>query len=364
MAKKITKPVPAISANTQLFHRAVRHAVMIERLKNTEVRAVMNLLNTQVLPDLLSQIDIRLSQAAMGMRKLNYADARLSAMRQTIRSIMDTGMRSVSDMMRGRLLALADVEAKFQVAAMRGAITVPFDFIAPSPATLRAVVSAKPFNGAILSDWFDSISRVSQDRISRAINVGIVEGESVPDLVRRIRGTAASAFGDGAAGAIRRDVEAVVRTSVNYVSTEAREQTYAANEGVIDGVQIVATLDTRTCPTCMDQDGKVYDIDNGWRPPGHYNCRCTTVPVLKSWKKLGIKASEADASTRASMDGQVPSTMTYGQWLKTQPEDVQNEALGPTRAGLFRAGKVSIDGFVDDRGRQLTLEQIKRREGI
>lgn len=48
--------------------------------------------------------------------------------------------------------------------------------------------------------------------------------------------------------------------------------------------------------------------------------------------------------------------MTYEDWLKTQPDDVVRDILGPTRFGLYKAG-TPIDSFVTD-GRMLTLEQV------
>jgi hypothetical protein len=114
----------------------------------------------------------------------------------------------------------------------------------------------------------------------------------------------------------------------------------------------------------MSLDGTTYPVDQGPRPPAHHQCRSTTVPVVKSWKELGIDLKEAPPGTRASMNGQVPSKLTYPQWLKRQPAAIQREALGPTRAALFRSGRLTIDRFVDQRGRPLSLKQIRQREQL
>ena len=76
-----------------------------------------------------------------------------------------------------------------------------------------------------------------------------------------------------------------------------------------------------------------------------HNCRSTTVPVTKSWKKLGIDLEEIPAGTRASMNGQVPETLTYYEWLKTQSKNIQNEVLGIKKGELFRQGKLSITAY-------------------
>ncbi len=79
--------------------------------------------------------------------------------------------------------------------------------------------------------------------------------------------------------------------------------------------------------------------------------------MIKSWKELGFNISDLDAGTRASMDGQVPASETYQSWLEKQPKAVQDEALGPEKADLFRNG-LTVDRFVAD-GRTLTLDQLR-----
>ena len=92
------------------------------------------------------------------------------------------------------------------------------------------------------------------------------------------------------------------------------------------------------------------------------NCRCTTAPVLKSAAELGLPLEEFPAGTRASMDGQVSADLTYTEWLKRQPASVQDEALGPTRGDLFRAGLDEPSAYVTRQGRERTLKEMRRME--
>jgi hypothetical protein len=154
----------------------------------------------------------------------------------------------------------------------------------------------------------------------------------------------------------------VVRTATNHFTTQAREITYAENADVVKGVRWVSTLDTRTSFTCIDLDGRVFEPGVGPRPPAHYNCRSTTVPILKSWKELGLSLPDSPAGTRASMDGQVPSTLTYRDWLSRQPTGIQNEVLGPKLGPLFRAGR--LERLTDRNLRPLTVREVLHREGI
>ena len=346
-----------ISANTYLADRTIRRAVYIERLKTGQVRRLMNILNRDVLPAIDAQLYSRL--ARLDGQRFKPSDARLAALRKAIGDILDDGAGKLYAAAAQSLRELAMAEAHFVVTSTKAAIPVAVDFISPSPGVLRQLVTKSPFEGDLLKEWFFDLSRRHQRLISKAINAGLVQGESIPQLVRRIRGTSEAAFGDGTAGEIRRNVEAVARTATQHVVTGAREETFRANEDVIKGVQIVSALDTRVCETCMAQDGEVYDVGEGQRPPFHWNCRCTVVPVLKSWKELGFDLKELEPGARASMNGQVAGTTTYGEWLKRQPAAVQDEVLGQGKAKLFRGGQVEIDQFVDDRGRPLTLKQLK-----
>lgn len=84
--------------------------------------------------------------------------------------------------------------------------------------------------------------------------------------------------------------------------------------------------------------------------------------MTKSFRDLGIDIDELSPGTRASMDGQVPADTTYGQWLKRQSAARQDDVLGPTRGALFRRGGLTIDKFADERGRELTLAELRERD--
>ena len=70
---------------------------------------------------------------------------------------------------------------------------------------------------------------------------------------------------------------------------------------------------------------------------------------------------ELSPSTRASMDGQVPQSTTYQKFLEGKSASRQDEILGPTRGKLFRAG-MTVERFVDNKGRELTIAQLKARD--
>jgi len=101
-----------------------------------------------------------------------------------------------------------------------------------------------------------------------------------------------------------------------------------------------------------------------------HNCRSVLSPLTKSWAELraqykGDKRKRKDLlepippQTRASMDGKVPKDWKYTDWLKNQSDSMQNSILGPKRADLFRAGKItSMVQLLDQHGNFLTVKDL------
>lgn len=344
------------NVNEQILENAIRHAVNLEQLKNSEVRKLIKFFNTEVEPDIVAQIEKSLGRGT-------FTEARLKDLRKANKAIVTSGYKQLQKDCSASLKDIGVTEAEWNQAMLKKTVPVEFDFKTPHLGTLKANIANSPCHGKLLSEWFDGLSRQTASRVSQQINIGIANGESIYHITRRIRGTRAAGYADGILQESRRNIESVVRTAVSHSANRSSEEVYKANTDMIKGVQLVATLDSKTTEICMSYDGKVYNVDDGPRPPFHHQCRTRTVPVIKSWKELGIDLKEAPAGTRASMNGQVSAKKTYPQWLKSQSAKVQNEALGPTRAKLFREGKVTVDKFTKD-GRLLSLQELRKREGL
>jgi len=354
------------SVNQDLLDRALIHGHTLERFSAGEVNKIIKFLNRDVLPDAVDKLEGRLRRIKQyGWDRGPATTKRLREMIAGTNETVRAGIQDAGKTLREDLKGLAVTEAEWQTRALRAATKgMGLGFVSPNVGRLHSILTSRPMQGALLSKWWDGVGKAAQRDITRQLSIGIAQGEPVDTIVRRLVGTRAAAFGDGAFGAIRRNVRATVRTAANHVSTHARGMTAQENIEVIKGEQIVATLDYRTTPMCMAEDGKVYPVGEGWRPPGHHQCRTTVVPVLKSWKELDIDLKEAPPGTRASMDGQVSAKETYGSWLKKQPHHIQNEALGVTRARMFRQGRLNVKQLVDTKGRTLTLKQLRAKSGV
>jgi len=358
------------TVNEALQDSGILHAVFLERLKTNEVNRIVSFLNDEVFPEVASKLEMRLSRiASRGYDSNAWKTKQYKEMLLSINELIRVGLRSARNNLKKSLAEMGVYEASYQRDMIRHAMgesmgieLVP-NIVSPAPMALRSIITSKPFEVRLLKDWWSSLEKATQKAVESQINIGIATGDPTHRIVQRITGTATHGFTDGVMNTTRRHAETVVRTSVNHIMTQAREMTYKENKKVVKGVRYVATLDSRTTDICIALDGQVFGIFEGPRPPMHHQCRSTTVPIIKSWKELGIKnLREMPSGMRASMNGQVPAKMTYGQWLKKQPKKIQNEVLGAGKASLFRRGTVPIERFIDNKFRPLTLEQLKRLE--
>jgi len=89
------------------------------------------------------------------------------------------------------------------------------------------------------------------------------------------------------------------------------------------------------------------------------------VPVLKPpFDELGAGGTRIAKSAEGSE--MVPAGRTYFEWLKTQPPEFQDSALGPRRAELLRNGGLTAERFAElNLGRNFeprTLDEIRKLE--
>jgi hypothetical protein len=55
----------------------------------------------------------------------------------------------------------------------------------------------------------------------------------------------------------------------------------------------------------------------------------------------------------------MPTRETFDEFLRAQTPANQNKILGDAKAEMFRNGEVTLEGFVDDLGEELTIKQLR-----
>lgn len=232
-------------------------------------------------------------------------------------------------------------------------------------------------NGKNVKKSFRGIAEDSASRLSRAIRLGVLEGESLPKIARRLKGPnlrfnakpqnaiALNSALKKSEGMLlsNKQIQTVVRTTVNQVQNAASQAVYAANKDITGKYQYVATLDARTSSICQRLDGQLFRYDQGPVPPQHFNCRSTTVPVIDD-DDLG----KAFPDTRPSATGRVPQDTNYATWLKDNP-DIQDKVLGkkkryfnylmsPKRGKKQLNASNALKKIIREDGTELTLKEL------
>lgn len=322
------------SAAERIVDEVVLHRIALSRYSTATVRKVIALLN---------RTDQSLVERILRADNEGRDPIQLERLLEEIRALQADGWTVVRGRFNEDIAALADAEKLFTERMVRtgyrsaGVATVAN---VPTTAQVVAAVNARPFQGRFLKGWLDDAETGAAKRVRETLRQGFVEGRSVAALVREIRGTRALQYKDGVLEISRRGAEAMVRTALSHTAAVSSKETYAALG--VEEVRFIATLDARTTLTCATLHNSVHPLDAFPWPPRHINCRSTSAPVIK-----GLPDIEA------------PS---YSEWLMRQPVEVQNDILGVRKAQLFRSGKLTLDRFVDNKGRVLTLEELKKRD--
>jgi len=235
-------------------------------------------------------------------------------------------------------------------------------------------------NGKNVKKAFRGIADDSGSRLSKAIRLGVLEGESLPQIVSRLKGPNLS-FRSKPQNAIalksalknsegmllsNKQIQTVVRTTVNQVQNAASQSVFAANSNITGKYQYVATLDARTSSICQRLDGQIFNYDQGPVPPQHFNCRSTTVPVIED-----VDFPPSALETRPSATGRVPQNTNYATWLNENP-NIQEEVLGkkkkyfnflmsPKRGKKQLSPTNALKKIIREDGTELSLDQLAKR---
>ena len=253
-----------------------------------------------------------------------------------------------------------------------------------TPELLKALVDGSMINGAASEAWWARQSVDLQQAFADQMQQGIMRGETMTQLRDRIMGAGATrsdAIGKidlrtiadpelkGIIQTARGNAEKLVRTAAMSVNNAAHLALYQNNADVIQDLSWSAALDLRTCIECGRHDGEQWPLNTAHVvPPLHWNCRCVTVPITKTWaqlatknKDLAAKLDDMEPGLRSSMGGPISADTTWETWVKSLSTKDQTAILGPARQKLWDAGKLSLSDLTDQRGNALTLAELGAR---
>lgn len=263
------------------------------------------------------------------------------------------------------LLGLARHEAQ---ATAQSFAAIGLDAALPTEAALKALVNGSLIEGAPSAAWWSKQSDDLAFKFAAQVRQGIAGNETVQQIVRRVIGSPRLGT-PGIMETSRRGATALVHTSIQQVSNDARLATFKANDDIIKGVQQLSTLDSHTTKICIAYSGASWDLEgnpiNGTTlpfnggTPRHWNCRSVLTAITYTYKELGIDIPEAPPGTRASDLGQIPADTSFESFLGRHDAAYVDNLLGPGRAQLWRDGKITLQQLVGGDGRELTLKRLK-----
>lgn len=358
-----------ISVNNKIADEVRSHAILLSRYTESQkaeiyrrVNRLFNKLKVQTASARIFTGTIR--QKRIEMDKLfKQAEAEIREAYYQIRDYTDKSLLEFAEYEAGWAKRLLSSNIGIEIGAITGISKEQFN----------AIVADTLIEGAPSSEWWSRQSVKLVDYFKDNVRKGWMLGEGMDEITRRLIGGTdknGNPVFDIKKGTLR-GAKALVRTSVQAISSEARKGVFKENADILKGVQWVSTLDTRTSVGCAALDGLMWDLENNpighdmvlEGPPRHWNCRSVLSPVAKSFEELGIEGlkglEKVGGDVRASIDGEVADSKTFEAWLKEKPDSYADEIFGKERAEMWRNGKLSIRDMVDQKGRPLTLQELK-----
>lgn len=347
----------------QLQQEAVSAALDVVRMTSATTKKVLKLLSA--LEDDITQELV--TADVMGVQMTFYQRARLNALLKEVKALATKVYRSAQNMVNQDMMDAAREVGNQSVDLLNGVIGVAIAKASLPPSFLENLVSDTLVEGAPSAEWWDRQPPQLVQKFSDQMRIGMAKGETVDQLIQRVRGVPARNGQMAKAGIMsvqKHQAAALVRTSMQTVTNQTRLEAWQQNSDIVKGVLWVATLDNRTTPICRFLDGKGWVWGNNGElvpeghdtpfpgPTAHWGCRSIQVPWTKSWaeltaeaggdKELASKLDQVPGTTRASMNGPVPKSLSYNDWLNGLPESQAKKALGSkANYELWKAGKLT-----------------------
>ena len=207
---------------------------------------------------------------------------KLKRIHTVLRKLRLAGWKAAQEAIEREALELAKNEAKWaqKVAKVTSDPKDAAKLHGVSDAKLDKVVKFGLADGKTVNEYFDHLADDEAVRLDSVIRQGVESGWTNDQMVRNIAGTAENNYTDGILEVGRKAARLMARTLTNAVANNAKEAFYLDNADIIPQVEILSTLDGRTCPACAGLDRKRYKTGEPHPSlPIHHNCRCVLLPV-------------------------------------------------------------------------------------
>lgn len=331
---------PPGTVNGRLLEAILRHRHFVLRVENGVIADLLGPLRDAMnevrgeLANLAAREDALPDFSRLRRIQLIELERRIDAAMAFV--TRETLARSLSDFRR-----FAEREIEIQARLLRREVPngIALDLTGPPAAHVEALL-VQPLGGKRWELRVAANYGELAQGLKRQLATSVMLGEGIPEAERRMQRVAVNVG--------RRRLVTLARSEIQRIANQAAIEAYRSNRGVIKAIQVLETLDDRTCLICATKDGVIHEMSSRDLPPYHASCRGFVVPVTRSLTEMGLSDTDFPASTRASMNGQVPDSVKYPEWFRGQSSSFQREILGPTRYRLFASGELSITDMVRD----------------
>lgn len=378
------------SASNLLRDVFTARAFDLEKVKTASAKGISKLLE-----DLMREIERELRDAdPTGVARTAYQQERLNKLFNMADKTIKSQYKGIGGIMATELATLAEIEGMFAAKAINAVLKVDVLDYVVSREVLEKLATDTLIEGAPSAEWWSKQAVSLQDEFKHVMRAGVAKGETLNQMSARVMGTQKpSLLGirgnipgvtdevieglthePGLLKKAKRNAEALVRTSYQTVMSEARRESYHANDDVIKGIQQLSTIDNRTSIVCRAYDGATWDLNKqpimgtklpyGTGCPRHFGCRSVEVPLMKDLEEiLGVPGmSEMPSSTRSSIDGQISTDVTFDQWMKSRPVEEQIQVLGKGRQKLYADGKITLADMLNpNTGQVMSLKALREK---
>lgn len=201
-----------------------------------------------------------------------------------------------------------------------GAAGVGINFDAMSRTALDAIVLRSTEQIHALSRPLPAeVERMMKRELVRAIAVGDNPRTTASRILRGAEGQ----FNGGLARAAT-----IARTELLDAHRSGALTAAQQNKDLLTGWFWSASLDGRTCPSCLANHGTFHPIDE-FGPIDHHQGRCARIDKTKSWRDLGFDIDEPEDA--------IPDAEA---WFGNLTEDSQRQIMGPAKLKLLQDGDI------------------------
>lgn len=206
------------------------------------------------------------------------------------------------------------VEAAEQLVRSMAPPQIPLSWSTLPSVAIQAFVGYAS-DGSPLSKLFDALGPEGSAGIRSALTRGLALGYSPRKIAAGVR--------DQVGISLTRALT-ISRTEVLRSYRQSQSDGYAANRDIVTGKMWYASL-IGACPVCVSMHGSIHGVNEIMAT--HPNCRCSWIPVTKSWQELGFDVPDTNPKIERGAD-----------WFARQPAERQVAMLGRERQAAYANG--------------------------